>query len=446
MSTLFKHRFKVCRNFLTLILLFPTLANATHVVGGEIYYNYLGNNEYEIILKVYRDCGPTNVNGTGFDLSASVGIFETSSGDILFSDFFMDLGSAEVEVMPIELENPCFILPPDVCVERAIYTNTITLPDIPGGYTLVYQRCCRNPSIVNLDFPQDQGATFTSHIPGSDEVGENNSSAQFINFPPVALCQNAEFFFDHSATDEDGDSLSYEFCPSFLGGSVNTPAPLPPQGPPFNTLNYANGFSYDYPIESDPAFTIDPNTGYLSGTATALGQYVMGICVSEYRDGVLINTTNRDFQFNVTICDPNIISSIPDPSDFCLGQTILFENTSINASFYHWDFGIDGIESDTSSLENPEFAFTEVGVYEVTLIANPGWPCADTSQTTFTALPVISPEIITGDYECSNGQDLYDFSFTSNASATASFQWDFGIGSIPQTSTELNPQNIVMNP
>jgi gliding motility-associated-like protein len=416
---------------------------ATHVVGGEIFYSYLGNDEYELTLIVYRDCGPTNTNGTPFDSEAQIGVFETGSSSMFFN-FTIDLFNAEVEFVPIELENPCFILPPDVCVERATYTEIISLPELEDGYTIVYQRCCRNPSIVNLNIPQQQGVTFSTHIPGPNEIDGNNSSAQFTNFPPVALCKDAEFFFDHGATDADGDSLVYEFCTPLQGATPDEPAPVPSE-PPYNEIVWGAGYSADYPIDSAPPFSIDPNTGLITGTATELGQYVMGVCVSEYRDGVLINSTNRDFQFNVTSCDPNIISSIPEQTDFCTGLTITFENTSTNATFFHWDFGVEGIDTDTSNLSSPSFTYPEQGVYTVTLVANPGWPCADSSQTTFTALPVISPAITYGGYECINGNDHFDFAMTGNVSPQATYLWDFGAGSVPQTSTSPSPQSIMMN-
>lgn len=420
-------------------------AFATHVVGGEIYYSYLGNDEYEITLIVFRDCGPTNTNGTGFDEQASIGIYLTGSG-AFYDATSINLFESNVDFVPIELENPCFILPPNVCVERAIYTKTIELPQTAGGYTLVYQRCCRNPSIVNLDFPEDQGATFTTHIPGNDETEDPNSSARFINFPPVALCQHAEFYFDHSATDVEGDSLVYEFCSPMLGGTPDFPAPSPPSGPPFTEVDFASPFTYEFPIASDPVFSIDPQTGFMTGTATELGQYVLGVCVSEYRNGVLINRTNRDFQFNVTTCDPNIIASVPEQTDFCTGLSITFENNSTNASFFHWDFGVENTDADTSNLTSPTYTFTEQGVYNVLLVANPGWPCADSAYSTFTALPVINPEINYGGYECINNNDFYDFSMEGNVSAAATYFWDFGSGSVPQTSTAASPQGIMMNP
>lgn len=418
---------------------------ATHIVGGEIYYNYLGNNNYEIILKVYRDCGPTNVNGTGFDPNASVGIYRTSNGQLINGNFTLPLANATVDFVPVELENPCFVLPPNVCVQRAVYTETINLPAVPGGYTLVYQRCCRNPSIVNLVSPEDAGATFTTQIP-PPSVAVNNSSAQFTNFPPVALCANAEFFFDHSATDVDGDELVYELCTPFLGGTPDFPAPVPPLGPPFTPVMFDNGYSASYPIDSSPEFAIDATTGLMTGTATQLGQYVLGVCVSEYRDGVLINTTNRDFQFNVTVCDPNIVASIPELPQVCAGAPVQFENNSTNASFFFWDFGVEALTTDTSSLEAPVFSFPGNGTYTVTLIANPGWPCADTVTTQYTSLPTINPVITVGDYECISDGDYYDFSATATVGQTPVIQWNFGVGSVPQFSNEWNPQNVKMNP
>lgn len=431
-----------------LMLLFTFIGhksmNATHIVGGEITYEYLGNDLYLVTLTIYRDCGPANTQGTGFDASVQIGVF-LSNGNSYDDNFFMSLSDADVEYIPVELDNPCFILPPDLCVERAVYTGTIDLPFNAGGYTLVHQRCCRNPSIVNLDYPEDQGATFTTQIPGTSEISVQNNSAVFTNFPPIALCSNADFVFDHSATDADGDSLVYEFCSPVLGGTDFDPAPTPTP-PPFTGLNYSSGFNSGYPIASDPAFAIDPVTGIITGTPTDLGQYVIGICVSEYRNGVLINSSTRDFQFNVTACDPVIISTIPEQDDFCSGATVTFDNTSYNADFFHWDFGVAGTDADTSNLEFPTFTYDEPGVYNVTLVANPGWTCSDSSIVQFTVMPEIVPEITVQDYNCIDGHDYYDFFVTSNATNTATIAWDFGSDSDPQLASGNNPQLIMMNP
>ena len=53
-----------------------SLAGATHGCGGEIYYTHLGGSEYLVTLKVYRDCGPANTLGTGFDDQVYIGMWD----------------------------------------------------------------------------------------------------------------------------------------------------------------------------------------------------------------------------------------------------------------------------------------------------------------------------------------------------------------------------------
>lgn len=48
-------------------------ARATHIVGGEMNYTCLGNNQYEITLTIFRDCFYGNPNAW-FDNPASIGV------------------------------------------------------------------------------------------------------------------------------------------------------------------------------------------------------------------------------------------------------------------------------------------------------------------------------------------------------------------------------------
>lgn len=393
---------------------------------------------------MYRDCGPANVNGTDFDEFASIGIFNAQG--ILVQEELIPLESTNVSFIPVVLDNPCFILPPDVCVESAYYQTTVSLPPLVGGYTITYQRCCRQPSIDNILVPQDSGATYTTHIPGSDENSPQNSAPHFLNFPPPALCWNAEFTFDHSAFDPDGDSLVYSFCAPLLGADPAMPMPQPPSPPPYATVSYAPTFNANYPITSNPGFSINSSTGLITGTATQVGQFVMGICCREYRNGVLINTINRDFQFNVTMCDPSIIATIPDQSSFCNGNTVNFISESTNATTWYWDFGVITEINDTSNLENPTYTYANAGTYDITLIANPGWPCADTATSTYQVYPDIAPAITLGPYACINNHDEYSFLGSADLVGPGTFSWNFGAGSSPSSASVVHPQNIQLDP
>ena len=172
---------------------------------------------------------------------------------------------------------------------------------------------------------------------------------------------------------------------------------------------------------------IDPVTGFITGMPNAAGQYVIGICVEEWRDGVLLSTSNRDFQFNVTVCDPNISSLVANQTgdQLCIGETIEFQQYSINATFFLWDFGVPGIASDTSNLESPSYTFPEPGIYDVMLVANPGWPCADTSFSIYEVFEPVEPELVITGFDCPSGTPVYDFG-TVDDYPDASFQWEFG--------------------
>ena len=337
------------------------LASATHLVGGEIYYTHLGGNQYLVTLKVYRDCGPANTLGTGFDDQVYIGMWD-GSGTIGFNDVLtIPLTQSNVSSVPVVLGNPCGTPPPDLCIEQAIYSTTVTLPANAYGWDLMWQRCCRNPSISNLQNfggTDNPGATFLAHVPGTSQGSDatNNSSPTFQELPPVAVCANFNFTWDHSAIDPDGDELVYSFCAPLDGGGTgggngyDSPVPNPPATPPYNDVPYLNGYSATYPIASDPAMEIDPVTGVITGMPTQPGQYAIGICVSEYRDGELLSTTMRDFQFNVTLCDPNIQSLVADqtPAQLCIGETLTLDNNSQNGTSYSWDFGVPGMTTDVS--------------------------------------------------------------------------------------------------
>ena len=127
------------------------------------------------------------------------------------------LQAFDLVVPPLEIstEGLCLETAPDVCVEQGFYTLTATLPPISGGYQILYQRCCRNSTIVNIVDPSGTGSTYTVDIPESSM--DCNSSPFFVNYPPIVICANSPLVFDHSAIDYDGDSLVYAICEPYEG-------------------------------------------------------------------------------------------------------------------------------------------------------------------------------------------------------------------------------------
>ncbi|MDO9186561.1 MAG: PKD domain-containing protein [Bacteroidia bacterium] len=437
-------KIKSCILFL-FFLVFSVKSFATHIVGGEIFYDFLGGNNYRITLKLYRDC----FTGLApYDNPATIFIFD-NSGNFIDSVEIPFPGST---VLPVSVNNPCFIPPTNICVEEAIYITNVNLPPLPGGYNITYQRCCRNNSILNLINPGDVGSTYMAHIP-DPASGVNNSSPHYVNFPPIFLCLGVPLSFNHAATDPDGDSLYYELCDPFTGLSSTCPilgsqasggCPMVASPPPYPFVPWLGSYNAAYPLSASPGLNINPQNGFMTGTPNMLGQWVVGVCVSEYRNGVFMDANKRDFQFNVVDC-PNLpVASIPQQTQFCFGYNVNFTQNSVNAFNYHWDFGDPSTNLDTSNLVSPTWTYADSGIYTVTLIINPGTLCADTQANTFYIYPLLAPAFTAPPGECVYNNS-FDFAGAGAYMGNGTLGWNFGSAASPSASSQLNPANVVFD-
>ena len=394
--------------------------SATHIVGGELNYQYLGNYNYRIRLVVYRDC----FNGQApFDDPASIGVFNSSNA-LTRQVFISPTTQGNV---PNYINSPCLVPPTNVCYEYAEYDTVVYLPPIPGGYQLAYQRCCRNSSINNVANLPVVGATYYATIPDTSIVAVN-SNPQFTHLPPTFICQGASFHFDHSAIDPDGDALVYELYTPLDGADNIIPMPQPPNPPPYSHIQFQSPYTLSNVLGGAP-MTIDPATGMLTATPGFLGQFVYGVSVKEYRNGVLIGRTIRDYQVNVVPC-PNItVASIFSPTIVCGSLEANFVNNSYNAITYNWDFGDPSNPNDTSTAINPAYVYPDTGIYHATLIAHsPINPlCTDTATGEIRVFPSFYSNFTISNQHCSNQFNFYDASFGHHAPANY-WSWNFGDG------------------
>ena len=63
---------KIILLFLLFIAAFPSFAS--HIIGGEYTYTYLGNNKYRIVFYLYRDCINGNQGALENDQPSSIRI------------------------------------------------------------------------------------------------------------------------------------------------------------------------------------------------------------------------------------------------------------------------------------------------------------------------------------------------------------------------------------
>lgn len=434
--------------FILFLLFFLLKSHASHIVGGEIYYDCLGGTTYKITLKIYRDCNST----TSYDDPLPMTVFDGAGVEIY--DF--DIAMPTPVLLDVVFNNPCVSIPSGICVEEAVYTKTVSLPASSNGYTLSYQKCCRTGGTQNLTNPGDQGITLTIDIP-PPATATCNSSPRFNNYPPLLLCANQELVFDHSASDPDGDSLVYELCTPFQGGGTTLfppncgtcPSPIPALPPPYNPIQWAPGFTPTNPFGGG-AININTQTGLLTATPPVPGFFAVGVCVKEYRNGVLLSTNVRDFIFQVLNCTVLLDAEITPQADmpgfhsFCDGLTVTFDNNSYNGTDYYWDFGVPGITTDVSTSFEPTYTFPSPGTYQVMLVVNPsGAPCTDTSFQEFTVyeeiIPVFvppAPQCILGNSFNFDGQGVYPSSGTT-------FNWDLGATTLPPGATTEDVNGVV---
>lgn len=268
---------------LLLLPLFSLTAKATHMSGGEIYWDCIGPNQYRITMVIYRDC-------FGINVDPSYNLVLTSP-----------CGNRNLTVSTpggVEISQLCDLeLPNSTCnggvlpgIQQYIYTGVITLPPC-DSWTVSYTNIYRNAAVANLTNPGQQ-RTYIRAVFNTEEA-PCNDSPQFSNTAIPYVCLGFPITYSFGAFDPESDSLSYELIPAM--GIAGAP------------LNYVNPHSGAEPI---PGLTLDPATGEVNFTLNTIGNWVVVVQVNHWVDGVIVGHIIRDMQFVAYPCD-NIP---PDPA------------------------------------------------------------------------------------------------------------------------------------
>ena len=220
--------------------------------------------------------------------------------------------------------------------------------------------------------------------------------------------------FDHGATDPDGDELRYKLCIPSNGASIINHLPLDPieEGFPPASVVYdnANGYSVSNMMGGVP-LVIDQMTGELTAIPNQNGQYLIGVCVEEWRDGVKIGEVRRDFEYNVRTCVSFPLASFDAPIAQCDGNLVVdFTNESSAVLLYQWNFNYPSNDPVfLTNEENPTFTFPAEGTYTVQLQAFRGTD--ECSDEFFQDITVTTADI-DADFQVSIGECLNDDNVT----------------------------------
>lgn len=450
-----------------------SVVDAKHIIGGDVFFECLSidtiNNRVvmHFEFQMYRD--GRDEEGADFDggpnsqnLGAEFGLYR-KVGNVPWT--FVTKTAPKVynlrERVPPNTQ-PCLIAPPAIFVERAVYEFDFEISIIPGAdYMVSYQRCCRSESISNLVAPGEFGAAFAIEFTAASLLACNNSPI-FNEFPPLIVCAGFPLEYDHSARDAEGDEVLYEFCvPLSAGGNdsnlprSNCGAVIPDPsfcGPDeFRDVRFRTPqFSIAAPMGGDPVVGVDFNTGLISGTPTIIGEHVMAVCASEYRDGVLMSRIKRDFQFIVSSCEKAVEARIA--SDRTLGEKefevvlcgdldVQFRNESvrdIDIQEYYWELNVEG-NLLTSAEKDPKFTLPSIGTYQAKMILNPGIPnCTDSAFVTISVYPGLEADFAFEYDTCVAGPVAFEDLSSTEALFIRERRWNFGESGA--TSLLTNPR------
>ena len=435
------------------LILSITLLNvsASHIKGGFFTYKYLGvgiidptKSRFDITLTVYMDTaatGPGQINNP-----IDFGVYDGGTLSL-------------IETVSVPISNDYYLskLYDEPCIsgnqQRKYYriieyklTNKELSPNL-NGYIFCYQRCCRIASIENITNGAFVGTSYMIKIPGTilGLNADKNSSSRYDVNDTVVICANNSFTYPFLATDPDNDSLSYHFCDAWDGGSQSNTTPIPPAPPPYAVVPYTFPFNGSQPLGS--AVTINPVTGLVSGIApsiTSSGEYVLTVCIDEYRSGVLIASNRKELHVKVEPCNPLAANPNFIPIT-CDGFTVNFtDNSSGNPTTFLWNFGdpASGV-NNTSSLQNPVHTFTTAGIFNVTETVSLLGLCINSVTKPISVFPGFSAGFITSAPLCPGS--IIQFTDTSRTTygLVDSWRWDFGdLTTLADTSHLQNPQYI----
>jgi gliding motility-associated-like protein len=297
--------------FLLIMIFTYNMAEASHVMGGELTWSCGAGGVYTFELVFYRDCNGAEVNV----ISETVRVWNHPSITQITLDFVSraDISPSCTEVTGSPPMLDCGIGSAggngSGAIEQVVYRRDLILPGTPPsqGWIFTYENFSRSNALTNIENPSSYGITIAATMYPSPNTAINectDSSPQFLQSPYFVTCTGSEYRYNMNAVDPDLDSMQFEFgipydhFPTGNYDPPNNPIPVP----------FESDFSFSSPtpgVINDPnniEATINSATGELIFTSFTSGNYNIKILVKSYREGMLISKVEREMQVVVLPC------------------------------------------------------------------------------------------------------------------------------------------------
>ncbi|MBJ6111056.1 gliding motility-associated C-terminal domain-containing protein [Hymenobacter sp. BT523] len=181
-------------------------ARASHLLGGDMTYVSLGNNQYRVKFRLYRDCTGITPSANDFLLSCRNGGCNATA---TVTAQFVQQGA-------VEAGNPfCAAVSAGPCQGPAglpnydVYNYLATVTLTPGNWTLSTFSNAR-PTLANVQAGDMYvEATLDNRNQGTTAVANNSPQFDPQDIPIQYVCWKQPTTITYSATEPDGDSLVY---------------------------------------------------------------------------------------------------------------------------------------------------------------------------------------------------------------------------------------------
>jgi hypothetical protein len=264
---------------------------ATHIIGSEISHEYIGNHNYVVQIKLYRDCSGIPMTNN----YATVTMDRLDNDQGTFTANLPLIGSIDVTGVCSSEPTICTGNPNATFgIEEYIYKDTVNVPFdvVSGGVVFYWSSCCYPNSVTTLASTN----LFNYSIAYYNFNVYNNQSPQFHDKPINYTCVGEQLNYGNSLVNKEKDSILYSLtdCPRFTDYNSN--------GVYVEPTFYNASYSGTQPFTTQSPITIDPNTGMISFTPTVAAIGPMCVMVEEYRNGIKISEKVRSVLLNIRNC------------------------------------------------------------------------------------------------------------------------------------------------
>ncbi|MGF1585762.1 MAG: PKD domain-containing protein [Bacteroidales bacterium] len=327
------------------------------------------------------------------------------------------------------------------CIETSSMNITVN-GRVTAGFSFIHQTGCNQFDVEFIN--SSHGATSYSWDFGDGSMPINTTSALPVShiFGNSSYSASAEYTVTLTAWNDAG-------CPDIKTEvikvypdisalfSVSSQQGCQPLTVDFENLSQG-GFHYHWDFddgntsgESDPQHTfINTRTTDRNYNVRLVTTAENNVCSDSFFMNILVHPyVQADFDFT--------------GSPGCTPFDVLFENSSVNAIRYHWDFD-DG--NDSTIYNNNPFtyrftntSFSSVASYQVTMTAYSNEGCEHVISKTVNVYPDIIAEFLP---DATEGCHPFDIGFTNTSSGGFHYAWDFGDKT---SSAEGSPRHTFTN-